>query len=60
MNIKATYVIFLILLSQLGSSQEGIPVFADYLSDNLYLVHPGQVFTLPMHIIYYFLEIVQI
>ncbi|GAA4273981.1 type IX secretion system membrane protein PorP/SprF [Aquimarina gracilis] len=41
MSLKKTYVIFLMLLSQLVFSQEGIPVYADYLSDNLYLVHPS-------------------
>ncbi len=41
MNLKAIYVAFLALTSQLIFSQEGIPVYADYLSDNLYLVHPA-------------------
>ncbi len=41
MSFKKTYVIFLMLLSQFVFSQEGIPVYADYLSDNLYLVHPA-------------------
>ncbi len=41
MNLRTTYVIFLMLLSQFAFSQEGIPVYADYLSDNLYLVHPA-------------------
>ncbi len=41
MNIKKTYIIFLILLSQVTYSQDGIPVYSDYLSDNLYLLHPS-------------------
>ena len=41
MNLKAIYVVALMWLSQFAFSQEGIPVFADYLSDNLYLVHPS-------------------
>ncbi len=41
MNLKTIYVISLLLLSRFVFSQEGIPVYADYLSDNLYLVHPA-------------------
>ncbi|MCK8522415.1 type IX secretion system membrane protein PorP/SprF [Aquimarina sp. D1M17] len=41
MNLKTRYVFLLVLLSKFAFSQEGIPVFADYLSDNLYLVHPS-------------------
>ncbi|MBP2832486.1 type IX secretion system membrane protein PorP/SprF [Aquimarina sp. U1-2] len=41
MNLKTTYVLFLMLLSRIALAQEGIPVYADYLSDNLYLVHPA-------------------
>ncbi|WP_027393471.1 PorP/SprF family type IX secretion system membrane protein [Aquimarina latercula] len=41
MNLKKYYLLFAILTSQLIFSQEGIPVYADYLSDNLYLVHPS-------------------
>jgi len=41
MNLKGTYVICLILLTRIVFAQEGIPVFADYLSDNIYLVHPS-------------------
>ncbi len=39
--IKKTYIIFLLLLSQIVYSQDGIPVYSDYLSDNLYLIHPS-------------------
>ncbi|PHS67699.1 MAG: hypothetical protein COB12_02920 [Flavobacterium sp.] len=39
--IKKTYIIFLLLLSQIAYSQDGIPVYSDYLSDNLYLLHPS-------------------
>ncbi len=41
MNLKIIYVACLLFVSQLVIAQEGIPVFADYLSDNLYLVHPA-------------------
>ncbi|MBW1294635.1 PorP/SprF family type IX secretion system membrane protein [Aquimarina litoralis] len=41
MNLKKYYLLLAILTSQFIFSQEGIPVFADYLSDNLYLVHPS-------------------
>ncbi|KAA1245908.1 type IX secretion system membrane protein PorP/SprF [Aquimarina sp. RZ0] len=41
MNLKKYYLLFAMLVSQFTFSQEGIPVYADYLSDNLYLVHPS-------------------
>ena len=41
MSIKKTYLILFILFSQIAFSQEGIPVYSDYLSDNLYLLHPS-------------------
>ncbi|GAA3508642.1 type IX secretion system membrane protein PorP/SprF [Aquimarina addita] len=41
MNLKKYYIFFILLVSQFTFSQEGIPVFADYLSDNLFLVHPS-------------------
>ncbi|MFC5047254.1 type IX secretion system membrane protein PorP/SprF [Aquimarina hainanensis] len=41
MNFKKTYLFFVLLVSQVVISQEGLPVYADYLSDNLYLVHPA-------------------
>ncbi|WP_378181845.1 type IX secretion system membrane protein PorP/SprF [Aquimarina sp. SS2-1] len=41
MNLKKYYLLLIILTSQFIFSQEGIPVYADYLSDNLYLVHPS-------------------
>ena len=41
MNIKKTYIILILLLSQMAYSQDGIPVYSDYLSDNLYLLHPS-------------------
>ncbi|WP_108866474.1 type IX secretion system membrane protein PorP/SprF [Aquimarina aquimarini] len=41
MNLKKIYVVVLVLVSPFVYSQEGIPVYADYLSDNLYLVHPA-------------------
>ncbi|MBQ4818659.1 type IX secretion system membrane protein PorP/SprF [Aquimarina sp. MMG016] len=41
MNLKRYYLLLIILISQYTFSQEGIPVYADYLSDNLYLLHPS-------------------
>ncbi len=41
MNLKKYYLLLAIMVSQFAFSQEGIPVYADYLSDNLYLVHPS-------------------
>lgn len=41
MNIKQFSLILLFLSSLHGFSQEGIPVYSDYLSDNLYLIHPS-------------------
>ncbi len=41
MNLKTIYVVLLVLCSGFAFSQEGIPVYSDYLSDNLYLVHPA-------------------
>ena len=42
MNLRRTYIIILLLLSQIAVfSQDGIPVYSDYLSDNLYLLHPS-------------------
>ncbi len=41
MNFKKVYLIFGLLLTQLSFSQEGIAVYSDYLSDNLYLLHPS-------------------
>jgi len=41
MTLKKPYIILLLLLSQVAFSQDGIPVYSDYLSDNLYLLHPS-------------------
>ena len=41
MSIKKTYIILFILLSQMAFSQDGIPLYSDYFSDNLYLLHPS-------------------
>ncbi len=41
MNLKTIYVLSLILFSRFVFSQEGIPVYSDYLSDNWYLLHPS-------------------
>ncbi len=41
MNLNKYYLLFVLLSSSFIFSQEGIPVYADYLSDNLYLIHPS-------------------
>ncbi len=41
MNLKKSYLVLLLLLSQLSFSQEGIAVYSDYLTDNYYLIHPS-------------------
>ena len=41
MDIKKVYLVLFVLLSQVTYSQDGIPVYSDYLSDNLYLLHPS-------------------
>ncbi|MFT4802306.1 MAG: type IX secretion system PorP/SprF family membrane protein [Flavobacteriaceae bacterium] len=39
--MKKHYLILFILLSQMAFSQDGIPIYSDYFSDNLYLLHPS-------------------
>ena len=39
--MKPLSIIFLFLFSMIGFSQEGIPLYTDYLTDNYYLVHPS-------------------
>lgn len=41
MTLRNTCIIVLGFLFHLGYSQEGIPVYLDYFSDNLYLLHPS-------------------
>jgi type IX secretion system PorP/SprF family membrane protein len=41
MSIKKIYLILFILLSQMAYSQDGIPMYSDYFTDNLYLLHPS-------------------
>ena len=41
MQFKKVYLVLILLLSQVSFSQEGIAVYSDYLSDNLYLIHPS-------------------
>ncbi|MBF2708825.1 PorP/SprF family type IX secretion system membrane protein [Flavobacterium soyangense] len=38
---KIKIIIVLFLITQYSFSQEGIPVYSDYLSDNYYLIHPS-------------------
>ena len=41
MYIKIKVLIALFFISIYSYSQEGIPVYSDYLSDNYYLIHPS-------------------
>jgi len=41
MNFKNLYLIVFLLVAELGFSQEVLPVYSDYLSDNYYLLHPS-------------------
>ena len=41
MYIKIKFLIVLFFLTFYSYSQEGIPVYSDYLSDNYYLIHPS-------------------
>lgn len=41
MNLKKSYLIALLFISQFSFSQEGIAVYSDYLTDNYYLIHPS-------------------
>jgi len=41
MNMKKYYFILVLFCTQFAFAQEGIPVYWDYLQDNLYLLHPS-------------------
>lgn len=41
MKLKHFYLVVLLLVAKQGFSQEVLPVYSDYLSDNLYLLHPS-------------------
>lgn len=41
MNFNKIYIIVVVFISQITFSQEGLPVYSDYLSDNYYLLHPS-------------------
>jgi len=41
MKIKSAYLLLLLIASQFAYSQDGIPIYSDYLSDNFYLLHPA-------------------
>ncbi len=42
MNLRKRYIVLLLLfISQISFSQEGLPVYSDYLSDNYFLLHPS-------------------
>ena len=34
-------ILTLVLISQSINSQEGLPIYSDYLTDNFYLLHPS-------------------
>jgi type IX secretion system PorP/SprF family membrane protein len=38
---KICFVLFAALISNIGSAQEGVPIYSDYLLDNYYLIHPS-------------------
>lgn len=41
MKLKKSYFILLLLVTQCAFSQDGVPIYSDYLSDNLFLLHPS-------------------
>ena len=41
MNFKKSYLVLILFIAQLSHSQEGIPIYSDYLSDNYFLLHPS-------------------
>lgn len=41
MSLKKSYFLLALLFAQVVVAQEGIPVYLDYLQDNLYLLHPS-------------------
>lgn len=41
MNFRKAYLFLLLFIAQFANSQEGLPVYSDYLSDNYYLIHPS-------------------
>lgn len=41
LNLKKSYLLLVLFISQFSFSQEGIAVYSDYLTDNYYLIHPS-------------------
>lgn len=41
MNFKKLYLVVILLIAKQGFSQEILPVYSDYLSDNYFLLHPS-------------------
>lgn len=41
MKLRTTYLLITLFLGNLLHAQDGIPVYSDYFSDNLYLLHPS-------------------
>ncbi len=41
MNFRKVYLLGLLFVAQFSNSQEGLPIYSDYLSDNYYLLHPS-------------------
>lgn len=42
MKFKNIFMVIVgVVLAQIGNSQEGLPIYTDYLTDNYYLIHPS-------------------
>jgi type IX secretion system PorP/SprF family membrane protein len=41
MNFRQLYLLILVMFAKFGYSQEVLPVYSDYLSDNYFLLHPS-------------------
>lgn len=41
MNFKKHLIVLVLFISQFSFSQEGLPIYSDYLSDNHFLLHPS-------------------
>ncbi|MFT5102636.1 MAG: type IX secretion system PorP/SprF family membrane protein [Candidatus Latescibacterota bacterium] len=41
MKLKRTYLVLFLLISSFTYAQDGIPIYSEYLADNLYIMHPS-------------------
>lgn len=41
MKLKRTYLVIFLLISSFAYAQDGIPIYSEYLADNLYIMHPS-------------------